>query len=81
MKNCTTFGAIAVAAIVFGAVSAANATCYHKIGALCKSGYASGYNSDCSTSCTTGLKVTKEQKDVMVIHKKHRQHAQASLNN
>ena len=42
--------------------SVANATCYHKIGALCKSGYASGFNSDCSTPCTTGLKdTTKHQ--------------------
>jgi len=34
--------------------------CYHKIGGVCKSGYASGYQSDCSTPCNTGLKPDKD---------------------
>jgi hypothetical protein len=28
--------------------------CYHKVGNLCKGGYASGYLSDCETPCNTG---------------------------
>src|SRR5450756_2365713 len=53
--NHLKLGSGLVFASLFIAASSANATCYHKIGALCKSGYASGFNSDCSTPCTTGL--------------------------
>jgi len=45
--------------VFFG--TTAYGSCYHKIGGACKDGYASGYLSDCSTPCTTGVASDKDK--------------------
>lgn len=74
MNKRKIFGIAILVATAFGAASTANASCYHKIGALCKSGYASGYLSDCSTPCTTGRTEmrAKGQKAVVADRKSRR---------
>ncbi len=45
----------AICGLALFATNSYGGNCYHKIGARCKGGYISGYKSDCSTPCSTGV--------------------------
>jgi hypothetical protein len=58
----------------FSVVYSDGLNCYHKIGELCKSGYASGYQSDCKTPCNTGLKSTAGDTHLQATNDKRKGH-------
>jgi hypothetical protein len=56
-----TWKLLVICGLAFFATNSYGGNCYHQIGNLCKGGYTSGFLSDCSTPCNTGV-VDKSQK-------------------
>lgn len=62
-------GVLLIFSLAFIATNSYGGNCYHKVGSLCKGGYTSGYLSDCSTPCTTGVVDTPNNNQGMANYK------------